>query len=477
MNNKNNKTNTRDQPRSPSRRRSHAPTTISTPAIITQRATNALLPFGLLPTHTTSSTHKSKPTQHLLTQLQSAQLTLITGPSGAGKSTLLQSLAASLPSTLSPADLPPPDPTLPIVNLFNTPLHQTLQRLSSAGLAQPNLWSLPAQALSTGEHARLTLARLIDLASQTNSPTSILIDELATPLDRLTARSLCASINTLLKHNPSLRIIAAAAHEDLPTYLNTDLLISASNHAILPNQYTQEPIIYEPGTIDDYQALKHHHYLGADPASIVRIDRAMRTCPVTQSPILAGVLVVAYPTLNASWRDRAWPGRYTSSNKSTNAKRINTDIRRLARIIVEPRSRNLSIASTLVRNYLANPLTPATEALAAMGSTNPFLKSAGMTEYPIQHTPTDLRLLDTLHHLNQTPHDLLFLPVPQGEGRGEGLPSSHLHPLLQRELKTWARAKNLNPTDPTLPSFAAFKLLTQPRAYTHVKQEQPEQRA
>tara|TARA_R110000737_G_scaffold2923_19_gene10280 strand:+ start:8405 stop:9823 length:1419 start_codon:yes stop_codon:yes gene_type:complete len=463
-----------DQPRSTRRRRSLAPIAITTPATITDRATNALLPFGLIPKHTSSTTHKAPPPKRLLHQINSAQLTLITGPSGAGKSTLLQSLAASLPSTLSPADLPPPDPTLPIVNLFNTPLHQTLQRLSSAGLAQPNLWLLPTRALSTGEQSRLQLARLIDAALPN---ATILLDELATPLDRLTARSLCASINTLLKHNPSLKIIAAAAHEDLPTYLNTDLLISASDHAILPNQYTQESIIYEPGTIDDYQALKHHHYLGADPASIVRIDRAVRTCPVTRTPILAGVLVVAYPTLNASWRDRAWPGRYTGSSKSQNAKRINTDLRRLARIIVEPRSRNLSIASTLVRNYLENPITPVTEALAAMGSTNPFLKSAGMTEYPIEHTPTDLRLLDCLHHLNQTPQDLLFLPLPQGEGRGEGLPSSHLHPLLQRELTTWARAKNINPTNPTLPTFAAFKLLTQPRAYTHVKQEQPEQRA
>tara|TARA_R110002096_G_scaffold173781_2_gene347880 strand:- start:21384 stop:22751 length:1368 start_codon:yes stop_codon:yes gene_type:complete len=444
-----------DQPRSTRRRRSLAPIAITTPATITDRATNALLPFGLIPKHTPSTTHKAPPPKPLLHQINSAQLTLITGPSGAGKSTLLQSLAASLPSTITPSDLPPPDPTLPIVNLFNTPLNQTLQRLSSAGLAQPNLWSLTAIALSTGEQSRLQLARLIDAALPN---ATILLDELATPLDRLTARSLCASINTLLKHNPSLKIIAAAAHEDLPTYLNTDLLISASDHAILPNQYTQESIIYEPGSIDDYQALKHHHYLGTDPASIARIDRAIRICPITQSPILAGVLVVAYPTLNASWRDRAWPGRYTGSSKSHNAKRINTDIRRLARIIVEPRSRALSIASTLVRNYLANPLTPATEALAAMGSTNPFLKSAGMTEYPIEHTPTDLRLLDCLHHLNLSPNDLIN--------------NQQTNPLLQRELKTWARAKNIDPHHQSLPHFAAFKLLTQPRAYTHATQEQ-----
>ncbi len=437
----------------------HAPRPIPTPAAVTPRATSALLPFGLLPQHTTSPHHSTplptiKQTQ-LLNQITRANLTLITGHSGSGKSTLLNTLRRSLPNTITANDLPLPDPTKPIVNLFTTPLTQTLQLLSQVGLAQPNLWSLPAHALSTGEQSRLQLARLLDAAKPN---TTILIDELATPLDRLTARSLCASINKLITHNSALHIIAAAAHEDLPTYLNTDLLISADDLSILPNQYTPETITYEPGTIDDYHTLKHHHYLGADPASIVRIDRAMRTCPVTKSQILAGVLVVAYPTLNASWRDRAWPKRYTTACKSTNAKRVNAELRRLSRIIIDPRSRSLSIASTLVRNYLDNPLTPATEALAAMGNFNPFFKAAGMTEYPIPHTPSDLRLLDCLHHLGMSPSDLIN--------------THQSNPLLKRELKTWARTKNIDPNHNSLPSYAAFKLLTQPRAYTHARQEQ-----
>ncbi|MEQ9205922.1 MAG: AAA family ATPase [Phycisphaerales bacterium] len=448
-----------NQPQAPRTRPFHAPRSIPTPAVVTPRATSALLPFGLLPQHNTSPHHPTPlPTNQytqLLNQISSANLTLITGHSGSGKSTLLKALHRSLPNTITANDLPLPDPTKPIVNLFTTPLTQTLQLLSQVGIAQPNLWSLPTQALSTGEQSRLQLARLLD-AAEPNA--TILIDELATPLDRLTARSLCASINKLITHKPALRIIAAAAHEDLPTYLNTDLLISADDLSILPNQYTPETVTYEPGSIDDYHTLKHHHYLGADPASIVRIDRAIRTCPVTQASILAGVLVVAYPTLNASWRNRAWPGRYTTACKSTNAKRVNAELRRLSRIIIDPRSRSLSIASTLVRNYLANPLTPATEALAAMGSTNPFLKSAGMTEYPIPHAPNDLRLLDCLHHLNMSPSDLIN--------------TQQTNPLLERELKTWARTKNINPHHNSLPHYAAFKLLTHPRAYTHAAQEQ-----
>jgi len=442
-----------------------APATITTPATPTPQSLSALLPFGLLPTPQSKDgkdhAHQCKLSSRLLNKIHASPLTLITGPSGSGKSTLLNTLQQKLPITITPTDLPPINQSHPIVNLFNQPLNQTLAILSSTGLAEPKLWALPERALSTGEQARLQIARLISIA---NPNSTIILDELATPLDRLTARALCASLSKLIKRAsstaPSMKIIAAAAHEDLPSFLDTNLLINASDHTILPSQYKEEPITYEPGTINDYHALKHHHYIQSDPVSIAKITRAIRHCPVTNTPTLAGILVVAYPTLNSTHRNRAWPNRYTTNNKSHNATKVNKELRRLARVIIDPRSRGLGIASTLVRNYLANPITPATEALAAMGSINPFFKAAGMTEYPIPHTPTDDRLLDTLHHLNQTPHQLLN-------------PSTTLDPLLTRELKTWARAKNLNPNDPCLPACAAFKLLTKPCAYTHVQHVQP----
>ncbi len=469
-----------------------APLTINTPASTTPQSLSALLPFGLLPTPQSKDrkdhAHQCKISSGLLTKIQSSPLTLITGPSGSGKSTLLRALQTTLPNTITPTDLPKINQSLPIVNLFNQPLNKTLSLLSSTGLAEPKLWPLPQHALSTGEQARLQIARLLSTATPN---THIILDELATPLDRLTARALCASLNKIITRSSTaqpIKIIAAAAHEDLPTFLDTTLLINPSTQTILPTQYTKETITYEPGNINDYHALKHHHYIQSHPVSIAQINRAIRHCPVTQTQTLAGILVVAYPTLNSAHRDRAWPNRYTTKNKSKNAHRVNTELRRIARVIIDPRSRGLGIASTLVRNYLANPLTQATEAIAAMGSINPFFKAAGMTQYPIPHHPTDLRLLDTLHHLNLTPQDLLQTnpplppacpsPAPTGEvaesSRSEGVFSfsSPLPPLLTRELKTWARAKNLNPNDPNLPQYAAFKLLTKPCAYTHVNQEQ-----
>ena len=438
------------------------PTSVQTPATITPESISALLPFALIP-QSEDCRRSQDFSSELFNQIQSSQLTLITGPSGSGKSTFLKALQQKLPNSINPSILPPMNQSLPIVNLFNKstilPLNQTLSLLSSVGLAEPKLWALPYHAFSTGEQARLQIARLIAIAKPSDY---IFLDELATPLDRLTARSLCASLNKLIVRTPSLKIIAAAAHEDLPTYLDTSLLIDASDHSILPSQYTQEPITIELGTPVDYQSLAHLHYIAGPPANPCQYLRAMRPHPITKEPILAAVLVITYPTLNASWRKRSWPSRYNSGNKSQDAQKINQELRCLARVITAPHSRGLGLATQLVKHYLKNPLTQATEAVAAMGAVSPFFKNAGMTEYPIPHTPADLRLFDTLDHLNQTPHDLL--------DRSDKLPS-----LLTRELKTWARTKNLNPNDPKLSQHAAFKLLTKPCAYTHVKHNQQEQ--
>jgi len=446
-----------------STRRFCATTRVLSPVMPTRRSVNALLPFGLCPARNSDGDRcATELNPSLLAPIQSSSLTLITGPSGSGKSTLLRSLvvrhaqsgSANPTQCITPGDLGEIDQSVPIVNLFTQPLDDTLSLLSAVGLAEPTLWGLPECALSTGQQARLQVARLFSHAS---AGSTIILDELATPLDRLTARSLCSSLKKVVDHFPEIRIIAAGAHEDLPAFLDTDLLINAADSAILPNRFVQERIIYEMGTLDDYHALKQHHYISRDPASIVRVDRAMRRCPVTDALVLAGVLVVAYPTLNSSWRDRAWPGRYTTSDKSANAKRVNKEIRRLARIIVDPRSRGMGIASTLVRNYLVAPLTDATEACAAMGSTNPFFKHAGMIEYPIPLHPTDLRLLDALTHLDMTPHTLLDQSAP-------------VDPLIEREISIWARSKSLDPNDPEIQRHAAFKLLTKPCAFTHSRQ-------
>jgi len=176
------------------------------------------------------------------------------------------------------------------------------------------------------------------------------------------------------------------------------------------------------------------------------------------------------PTLNAHWRNRAWPGHFDTPDKSLNAHRLNEQIRTISRVIVDPHSRGLGVATKLVRAYLEHPLTIGTEASAAMGSICPFFQRAGMTPYEIFPDQTDTRLLDALAHLSIAPESLLLIQVDPGS-------------LLMRELITWGKARKLLPKGQPnhqevqrLTPIAACRLCSRPRAYAFVKGEHDDAR-
>ena len=157
-----------------------------------------------------------------------------------------------------------------------------------------------------------------------------------------------------------------------------------------------------PGSIADYLAMAHWHYREQRPTSIAQVLVARLDPPHSSRPTRLGVLVVTMPTLNGRWRRYAWPGRYTTADKAADVRRLNREVRALARAIIDPRARALGLATRLVRTYLDHPLTPATEAAAAMGAFSSFLVTAGMTEYRLPPTPAQARFNDFLDSLGVT---------------------------------------------------------------------------
>lgn len=200
------------------------------------------------------------------------------------------------------------------------------------------------------------------------------------------------------------------------------------------------PLRLERGEREDYRRLECLHYLGGRPATVARFPdgawcvlRAVDPAPPGErAPALAGVLVVSMPTLNASWRGRAWPGRYDTPDPRLNARRLNDEVRCISRVIVDPRYRALGVATRLVRAYLDRPATIATEAIATMGAACPFFERAGMT--PV-HTPQprrDARLLAALGALGLAPA-LLLDPARLAR-------AADRRPELRAALVAWARA-------------------------------------
>ncbi len=221
-----------------------------------------------------------------------------------------------------------------------------------------------------------------------------------------------------------------------------------------------------PGTRADYAALAHLHYRGGPPATIARRDDGTPAILTARDGDgrLAGVLVVSMPTLNGSWRSLAWPGAYTSGDKRRDALEINRTLRCLSRVIVEPRFRGQGVARSLVRAYLDAPLTPRTEAIAAMGHVCPFFASAGMTAYPLPPSARDARLLDALASVGLEPWELL-----ETDGAARTLDA---HPWLSREARTWAggspgtrRHRDAEPL--SLLMLAASHAGQRPIAYAH----------
>lgn len=243
----------------------------------------------------------------------------------------------------------------------------------------------------------------------------------------------------------------------------------------------------EPGDRRDYDRLARYHYLAGPPATIARWASGapvmLRAVDATEPGApLVGVLVVSMPTLNARWRPMAWGKRYQTPDRRLNARRLNDELRTISRVIVEPRYRSMGVASALVRAYLSRAATPATEAFAAMGGASPFFERAGMCAYVVPPAPRDLRLLDAFDAAGVEPMRLLD---PGVRARWTARPKSERTRLVQRELRTWARASKgtrpiaAGPLGPiasvaagVLAPIASGEDALAPRAYAHRTAEQ-----
>ncbi|MEZ6234899.1 MAG: hypothetical protein R3B68_11970 [Phycisphaerales bacterium] len=408
----------------------------------------------------------------------------------------------------------PIDESLAPVDLLAGPLERRLQTLAAVGLGDARVFIRPASTLSVGEHARLRIAIALDTlhrqcAHRTADapPATLILDEFAAPLDRPIAALLARLLARLIRRparrlarrpHPPLRLICITAHDDLLEPLAPDIHINIDPNArssrpraepdaqasrsLNPPNPTRVPtplavqpdarasgsahkrptpaFTIEPATRHDYLALAHHHYRPAHPAVLAGPGAIRRA--VSPDGQLLGVIVIAMPTMNAAWRDAIWPGRYRTHDKHADAARLASELRCIARVIIAPRHRGLGIAAALVRHYLATPLTPATEAVAAMGLASPFFAAAGMTPYRLPPTRRDARLADALAHLRIRPDSLLDL------GFVASMPA-----LLERELRHWATAsratRSLSNDPPAIARRAAGALLAPPIAYAHVR--------
>jgi hypothetical protein len=147
-----------------------------------------------------------------------------------------------------------------------------------------------------------------------------------------------------------------------------------------------------PGCLDDYRRLARYHYLGSQtgPASAIFVlSKAGGKTPV-------GVIVYSNAPAVLELRNIATGHVFAGLDRRTQLALINANIRRISRLIIDPRFRGLGLAGRLVRETMPLVNVPIVEAVAVMGWINPFLERAGMKAYKAQPSETGVQFTEAL---------------------------------------------------------------------------------
>jgi len=156
------------------------------------------------------------------------------------------------------------------------------------------------------------------------------------------------------------------------------------------------------GSLDDYKSLAQYHYrnsrLGPFKAIFALKLHGEKTI---------GVIVYVMPTPGLELRNIATGNIFVGFDRATQLALINKNIRRISRVIIEPRFRSLGLASRLVRETMPKLNVPIIEAMAVMGRVNPFFERAGMKAYTAKMPARCVQLIEAFSVVGIEKHELI----------------------------------------------------------------------
>ncbi len=144
-----------------------------------------------------------------------------------------------------------------------------------------------------------------------------------------------------------------------------------------------DELVLRKGTVSDYRSLERFHYRGERlrcwSDMYVLAPRRGKSVITPQS---AGVIVYVMGGAGLELRNYALGGVFTGlGSASANLDAVNRHVRRIARVIIEPRYRRAGLAVRLVRETMPIVGADLVESLAVMGRYSPFFEKAGMSRY------------------------------------------------------------------------------------------------
>lgn len=215
-----------------------------------------------------------------------------------------------------------------------------------------------------------------------------------------------------------------------------------------------------------YRELARYHYrdgaLGPYCAIYALAERCLRR---RKTAAFAGVIVIAPAPLNCASRRRATGEFFAGRSKAQTLALLNANVRRISRVIVEPRYRGLGLGAQLVRQTLPQCDTALVEAVATMGAVHPFFERAGMRVYPTPPDPLRQCLLDMLADAGID--NRLWIDPPAAHRHLESLPACRrelLDATMRLFLNRFGRRRTLpDTTDRT--AFILNRLCQTPTYY------------
>ncbi len=164
-----------------------------------------------------------------------------------------------------------------------------------------------------------------------------------------------------------------------------------------------------PGKVDDYKQLAHYHYRDSRLTAYAAIF-ALKPDSTWAAPSgvkTVGVIVYTMPTPAVELRGIATDNLFVGFDKATQLALLNKNVRRISRVIIEPRFRTLGLASRLVRETMPKINVPIIEAMAVMGLVNPFFEKAGMKAFTAKAPARCIQLIEALSMVGVEKEELI----------------------------------------------------------------------
>ena len=203
-----------------------------------------------------------------------------------------------------------------------------------------------------------------------------------------------------------------------------------------------------PGCLDDYKQLAHYHYrdnrLG--PYAAIFVIKPAKTSASGFGTKTIGVIVYTMPSPALELRNIATGGVFAGFDKRTQLALINKNIRRISRVIIEPRFRSLGLATRLVRETMPQMNVPIVEAIAVMGLVNPFFEKAGMKTYKAKMPARCEQLVEALSMVG-IEKDLLIDPqkAQQRLGQLQGPEAEFIKLQIRNFLQSYGKRRQMQP--------------------------------